>query len=98
MVSGNASELVGVVGTGDHDGFVLKPVDQQLLFGMLGRQLGLIWIYEGSAPDVAPAPALPDAAREFDDIAQALLKSKIRIRVEPLQVTYRDGSVLTGVR
>ena len=63
MVSGNASELVGVVGTGDHDGFVLKPVDQQLLFGMLGRQLGLIWIYEGSVPDVAPAAALPDAAR-----------------------------------
>ena len=63
MVSGNANELVGVVGTGDHDGFVLKPVDQQLLFGMLGRQLGLIWIYEGGAPDATPATALPDAAR-----------------------------------
>lgn len=40
----------------------------------------------------------PLPAREFDDIAQALLKSSIRIRVEPLQVTYRDGTVLTGVR
>jgi hypothetical protein len=63
MVSGNANELVGVVGTGEHDGFVLKPVDQQLLFGMLGRQLGLIWIYEGGAPEAAPATTLPDAAR-----------------------------------
>ncbi|WP_313669779.1 ATP-binding protein [Sandarakinorhabdus sp.] len=63
MVSGNANELVGVVGTGEHDGFVLKPVDQQLLFGMLGRQLGLIWIYEGGTPDAAPASTLPDAAR-----------------------------------
>jgi hypothetical protein len=40
----------------------------------------------------------PLPAREFDDIAQALLKSSIRIRVEPLQITYRDGTVLTGVR
>jgi hypothetical protein len=40
----------------------------------------------------------PLPAREFDDIAQALLKSSIRIRVEPLTVTYRDGTVLTGVR
>jgi hypothetical protein len=40
----------------------------------------------------------PLPAREFDDIGQALRKSSIRIRVEPLQVTYRDGSVLTGTR
>ena len=67
MASGNADELVGVASTGVHDGFVLKPVDQQALFGTLGRQLGLIWTYEGiaAAPTAAPiaAVALPEAAR-----------------------------------
>jgi CheY-like chemotaxis protein len=63
MVSGNAAELVGVAGDGGHDGFVLKPVDQQLLFGMLGRTLGLIWQYEGVTAAAAPAAALPAAAQ-----------------------------------
>ena len=67
MVSGNAAELVGVANTGLHDGFVLKPVDQQILFAALGRRLGLIWLHEGAAqavaPAAAPAAALPGAAR-----------------------------------
>ena len=62
MVSGNATELVGVASTGLHDGFVLKPVDQQTLFDTLGRQLGLIWAHEGRAERPA-AVTLPDAAR-----------------------------------
>lgn len=67
MASGNAAELVGSQGHGLegglHDGFVLKPVDQGLLFEQLGRHLNLSWIYEGS--DRAPwsVSALPEAAR-----------------------------------
>jgi hypothetical protein len=62
MVSGNTSELIGV--TGDHDDFVLKPVDQPALFDMIGRTLGLIWTHDAAAASApAPATALPDAAR-----------------------------------
>ncbi|MEI6486191.1 MAG: ATP-binding protein [Sphingomonadales bacterium] len=68
MVSGNASELVGVEQNGLHDGFVLKPVDQPILFGSLGRRLGLIWTYEGADSDTPAAATtaaqpLPEAAR-----------------------------------
>ena len=63
MVSGNAAELVGVAGDGPHDGFVLKPLDQQMLLGTLGRQLGLIWIFEGAAQPAAAPMILPDEAR-----------------------------------
>jgi hypothetical protein len=40
----------------------------------------------------------PLPAREFDQIAEALRKSSLRIRVEPLKLTFGDGTVLTGVR
>ena len=63
MVSGNAAELVGTVGEGLHDGFVLKPVDQMQLFASLGRQLGLAWRYEVMATGPATLNALPAAAR-----------------------------------
>jgi CheY-like chemotaxis protein len=66
MVSGNANELVGVPGTGSHDGFVLKPLDQQMLLDSLGRQLGLLWIYEGASDSGSAgtpgARLLPEAA------------------------------------
>ncbi len=67
MASGNAAELVGAEGHGIggalHDGFVLKPVDQGLLFEILGRHLGLVWLHEGGAAPAATGGALPDAAR-----------------------------------
>ncbi|WP_017668127.1 ATP-binding protein [Sandarakinorhabdus sp. AAP62] len=63
MVSGNTSELVGVASTGDHDGFVLKPVDQQALFAMIGSTLGLIWTYEGTVVPRTAVTTLPEAAR-----------------------------------
>ncbi|MCU0891541.1 MAG: ATP-binding protein [Sandarakinorhabdus sp.] len=62
MASGNAAELVG--SEGQHDGFVLKPVDQQLLFAMLARQLGLVWEYEGIAHAETGEVTLPEAARD----------------------------------
>jgi nitrogen-specific signal transduction histidine kinase/DNA-binding response OmpR family regulator len=61
MASGNAAELVGSHGL--HDGFVLKPVDQQLLFDMLGRQLALVWQHEGVLREAPSDPQLPEAAR-----------------------------------
>ncbi len=68
MASGNAAELVGaqarsLAETGLHDGFVLKPVDQSLLFEQLGRHLGLTWLFEGAATGPVAASALPAAAR-----------------------------------
>ncbi len=67
MASGNAAELVGAEGRGLegglHDGFVLKPVDQALLFDLLGRHLGLVWRYEGAERAARPASLLPEAAR-----------------------------------
>ena len=61
MVSGNAAELVG--SHGNHDGFVLKPVDQQLLFDMLSRQLALVWQHEGTPRAPNAAASLPPAAQ-----------------------------------
>lgn len=61
MASGNAAELVGR--DGEHDGFVLKPVDQQLLFDMLARQLALVWEYEGIDRPETSEVTLPEAAR-----------------------------------
>jgi CheY-like chemotaxis protein len=61
MASGNAAELVGSEGL--HDGFVLKPVDQQLLFGMLARQLALVWDFEGIERAEIIEVTLPEAAR-----------------------------------
>lgn len=68
MASGNAAELVGAKArglpeTGLHDGFVLKPVDQGLLFEQLGRHLGLVWVFEAPAPGPVAANPLPAAAR-----------------------------------
>jgi hypothetical protein len=65
MVSGNASELVGAVGDGLHDGFVLKPVDQQQLFAMLRRHLGLVWRHEAAAAAPIASQMLPAAAKAY---------------------------------
>lgn len=62
MVSGNASELVGAAGDGLHDGFVLKPVDQNALFATLRRHLGLVWRHEAAAVSALVPIALPAAA------------------------------------
>jgi CheY-like chemotaxis protein len=62
MASGNTTELVGIEGV--HDGFVLKPVDQQNLFETLRRHLGLVWLHEGRPPSARTSDAsLPAAAR-----------------------------------
>jgi nitrogen-specific signal transduction histidine kinase/DNA-binding NarL/FixJ family response regulator len=62
MVSGNADELVGAVGDGLHDGFVLKPVDQHQLFATLRRHLGLVWRHEGMEAVMAAPIALSASA------------------------------------
>ncbi len=77
MASGNAAELVGSHGL--HDGFVLKPVDQQLLFDMLGRQLALVWQREGVVADAAPDTELPAAARShLETLAGLARKGHVR--------------------
>jgi CheY-like chemotaxis protein/anti-sigma regulatory factor (Ser/Thr protein kinase) len=77
MASGNAAELVGSEGL--HDGFVLKPVDQQLLFDMLARQLGLVWDYEGIEREETAAVTLPEAARaHLDELARLARTGHVR--------------------
>jgi CheY-like chemotaxis protein len=77
MASGNAAELVGSHGL--HDGFVLKPVDQQLLFDMLGRQLALVWQHEGEVRAPSGETALPQAARaHLDELARLTRTGHVR--------------------
>lgn len=77
MASGNAAELVGSEGL--HDGFVLKPVDQALLFDTLGRQLGLAWHYEGLPPPETLDFTLPEAARtHLDELARLARTGHVR--------------------
>jgi hypothetical protein len=40
----------------------------------------------------------PIPTREFDQLAEVIRRNGVRIRVEPLQLSFKDGTVLTGVR
>lgn len=40
----------------------------------------------------------PIPTREFDQLAEVIRRNGIRIRVEPLRLSFKDGTVLTGVR
>lgn len=85
MLSANALERHGPAAPGlggDHDRFLVKPVDIDTLTDTVGELLGLVWRF-ASAPDDAPAPAglalpalddLPDAARAALDEVRARAK------------------------
>lgn len=62
MVSGNAAEFVGAKHDDRHDGFVLKPVDQQALLHTLGRSLDLVWRYEKADQPTPKSFRLPATA------------------------------------
>jgi hypothetical protein len=49
---------------GHHDAYLMKPVRMERLLDLLGRHLGLDWIYAAERPRRAMPPAniLPDAA------------------------------------
>jgi CheY-like chemotaxis protein len=71
MVSGNANELVGRASDGLHDGFILKPVDQQALISSLARNLALIWQHEGAeAATLAESPLPSEAAAHLAELAR----------------------------
>jgi CheY-like chemotaxis protein len=79
MVSGNASELVGAVGDGLHDGFVLKPVDQHQLFATLRRHLGLVWRHEAVAAAPITLATLPAAAQaHLSELARLARTGRVR--------------------
>ncbi|WP_439545824.1 ATP-binding response regulator [Sandarakinorhabdus sp.] len=79
MVSGNANELVGAVGDGLHDGFVLKPVDQHHLFATLRRHLGLVWRHEADEKTPAAQADLPVAAMvHLDELARLARTGRMR--------------------
>jgi CheY-like chemotaxis protein len=65
MVSAYAPEHGAMVGAaGHHDAYLMKPVRMERLLDLLGRHLGLDWIYAAERPPRAMPPAniLPDAA------------------------------------
>lgn len=77
MASGNAAELVGSEGL--HDGFVLKPIDQAMLLETLGRQLGLVWHYEGLPPPETLDFTLPEAAQaHLNELARLARTGHVR--------------------
>jgi signal transduction histidine kinase/CheY-like chemotaxis protein len=56
MVSANAHEYSAGGGENDlHEGFVMKPMDVQVLLNALASTLRLTWIYEPEAPSIAAA-------------------------------------------
>ncbi len=61
MISANAHEFAaGGDGRSAHDGFVMKPVELEMLLDVLAVQLKLAWITESAAaPSEERAPALP---------------------------------------
>jgi signal transduction histidine kinase/CheY-like chemotaxis protein len=75
MVSANAHEYTLGGGDEPHDGFVMKPVDLQVLVESMGSVLTLDWTYEvpraGTAPGTEPAGQWPDHSRHhIDDLYQ----------------------------
>jgi CheY-like chemotaxis protein/two-component sensor histidine kinase len=63
MVSANAHEFnVGGDGDAAHDGFVMKPVDLNLLLDVVATQLGLVWTAQAEKPveSVTAPPSSPD--------------------------------------
>jgi signal transduction histidine kinase/CheY-like chemotaxis protein len=73
MVSANAHEHSHGGGTQLHDGFVMKPVDLQLLLECMATQLHLSWIHEAESAmqhyDADTATVVPDQARpHLDDL------------------------------
>jgi CheY-like chemotaxis protein/anti-sigma regulatory factor (Ser/Thr protein kinase) len=65
MVSANAHEYGPGGAESSHDGFVMKPVDMQLLLDTIGNLLGLQWTYEteDDAEEVGASCELPFHSR-----------------------------------
>jgi signal transduction histidine kinase/CheY-like chemotaxis protein len=75
MVSANAQEFTpGGMSPHEHDAFVIKPIDLNVLLDAVGKTLQLVWIREAVAEpiNVGDAPAaLPQESRHhIDDLYQ----------------------------
>jgi len=74
MVSANAHEYRAGGEDQQHDAFVMKPVDVQLLLDRMGEVLGLKWIVEtpsGATNAQHPVGVLPSSSRHhIDDLYQ----------------------------
>ncbi|WP_338086139.1 hybrid sensor histidine kinase/response regulator [Gluconacetobacter azotocaptans] len=80
MVSANAAEFsAGADGLAVHDGFVTKPVDVDVLLGMIGRVLALQWTYaEAPEPETAPPGASPGLLRQMGELRRAARMGHVR--------------------
>jgi signal transduction histidine kinase/DNA-binding NarL/FixJ family response regulator len=104
MVSANAHEYTpgGTEGQ-PHDGFVIKPVDMQVLLENVGNVLGLKWRY-AAAPEVATdeglLETLPDHARHhIDDLYQLGRIGHVRgiqAKLKEIEAENPDNRAFTG--
>ncbi|WP_310498715.1 ATP-binding protein [Sandarakinorhabdus sp.] len=111
MVSGNAHEFIGSElddrhgARMPHDGFVLKPVDQNALLEALARHLDLSWnrVAIGDAPVVGPRPVdpgLPVAAAAHRDTLSRLVRTgnikALAAALDSLDTEIPGAAALTG--
>ncbi len=69
MVSANAHEFAaGGDGAAAHDGFVVKPVELEVLLDAIAARLGLVWQEEGAAADSPPLASLPDGGARLAEL------------------------------
>lgn len=69
LVSANAHEFAaGADGRAAHDGFIVKPVDLDVLLDAIAGQLGLAWMAPEAAVEAAPPAGLPIAAPRLAEL------------------------------
>jgi nitrogen-specific signal transduction histidine kinase/CheY-like chemotaxis protein len=104
MVSANAHEYnPGGTEGQSHDGFVMKPVDLQVLLESIGNVLGLKWRY-AAAPVTASDEALPTIFPEhvrqhIDDLYQLGRIGHVRgiqAKLKEIEAEDPDNRVFTG--
>jgi len=104
MVSANAHEYTPGGADGQlHDGFVMKPVDMQVLLENIGTVLGLKWRY-AAAPAATDDAALPETLPEhvrhhIDDLYQLGKIGHVRgiqAKLKEIEAEDPDNRVFTG--
>lgn len=87
MVSANALECRPPQPEDDHDDFVVKPVDIQVLLDKIAQHLGLQWLSQADPPPLPPAGTVPAAAHlhELRQLADIGYVRGIRAKLDRLE-------------
>jgi CheY-like chemotaxis protein len=104
MVSANAHEYnPGGIEGQPHDGFVMKPMDVQVLLENIGNVLGLKWRYETTPAATSESglpETLPDHVRHhIDDLYQLGKIGHVRgiqAKLREIEAEDPDNRVFTG--